>query len=326
MLNQKHNNLYTYNPNYYKQKFDKSNIEIENDNNIIQAVVLTRSGKNQGACVAAYDLNTKKIIRFVADAKTGGEIPFQEIRDISVLDIVEVKVIKDCPIGPQTENILVERNGFKRKQKYNGTIENIRKTVVYHDDHFFMDHTYYKLQNVSNYHHSLEIISVTDLIISKVVKSDNKVTTRASFVYSGKKHSDYRVTDFNYDMRKEDKNSIVFPKADLVVSIPHKNYYVQDKPIGYFKFVAAIYPLEESVCDDIIKTNVNENKDSGSTQTQQIKQNIEIVNREQSFFYDKKDSESFAEPGKNNNLQRTVVKPGRSIGTMISRLLKLWIK
>lgn len=215
-----------------------------NERRIIRVVVLTKSGKNKGACVSGFDLQTHKFVRFVRDAETASAIPFNEIYGIAPFDIVEVENGVECPLGPQSENILVNHMGIKRIIRYTGTIEDIRKNVKYSDNNSFMKDVNNRLFDVSSYHHSLEIVSVQNLVLTKH-KFHEKITTRASFSSEGKYYSDFRVTDFSYDMRKIEEDRVTVPYADLIISIPKDEFIYQGERKGYYKFVSAIYPIEK---------------------------------------------------------------------------------
>lgn len=212
--------------------------------NGIYAVLLTSSGKNGGACVAAFDLRTKKFVRFVSNASTGAEIPFEEIRGLSIFDIVKVEAPQRCPLGPQTENVLVEAFGLRRVGRYSGTIEEIRKEIQYPDDRSLAFWESNRIKSIYGYRHSLEIITVEDLVLRKTRKRNGDLTTRADFSYRGKLHQDYRVTDFTYDLRERKENEISIPCADIILSIPKEDYKRDGFSLGYFKFVAAIFPIE----------------------------------------------------------------------------------
>lgn len=223
------------------------NVKQKSQHIIIQAVLLTKSGKKGGACVAAYDMYERKFVRFVSDAETGAEIPFCDLKGISEMDIVEVESIQSCPIGPQTENILVKSNSIKKIGRYFGSIEDIRLEVLYPDKASILDTVDNRLFTVDRLKHSLELISVKDLQLMRIKKYDGSYTTRADFIYKGNRYTDYRVTDFNYDLRKTEDSKKIIPDADLVISIPKDSYIYNGKNKGYYKFIAAIYPVNKSI-------------------------------------------------------------------------------
>lgn len=214
---------------------------------VLRIVLLTDSGKFGGACVSGYNPQTKKLVRFVSDAATGKEIAFSELRGISPMDIVAAERVQDCPLGPQSENILIKPRSLRRVGRYDGTIEDIRKNLQYADSHMLSDTTSNRLSDITGINHSLEIISVQDLVLREAIRYDGGKTTRADFRYKGKYYSDYRVTDFNYDLRKREDKIIRIPSADLILSIPAKAYIVNGESKGFYKFIAAIYPTASQV-------------------------------------------------------------------------------
>ena len=214
---------------------------------VLRIVLLTDSGKFGGACVSGYNPQTKKLVRFVSDAATGKEIAFSELKGISPMDIVAAERVQDCPLGPQSENILIKPRSLRRVGRYDGTIEDIRQNLQYADSHMLSDTTSNRLSDITGINHSLEIISVQDLVLREAIRYDGGKTTRADFRYKGKYYSDYRVTDFNYDLRKREDKIIRIPSADLILSIPAKTYIVNGESKGFYKFIAAIYPTASQV-------------------------------------------------------------------------------
>ena len=218
---------------------------------VLRIVLLTDSGKFGGACVSGYNPQTKKLVRFVSDAATGKEIAFSELRGISPMDIVAAERVQDCPLGPQSENILIKPRSLRRVGRYDGTIEDIRQNLQYADSHMLSDTTSNRLSDITGINHSLEIISVQDLVLREAIRYDGGKTTRADFRYKGKYYSDYRVTDFNYDLRKREDKIIRIPSADLILSIPAKAYIVNGESKGFYKFIAAIYPTASQMPESI---------------------------------------------------------------------------
>ncbi len=209
--------------------------------NNLQAIIIACSRKNGGCCVAAYDTSNSRFVRFVSNAEEGGEISQAEMQGISLLDIVEAKYEQFCPKDPQTENVLMRPLGIKRIKRYNGSIENIRQQIRCADSVSILDTTDPKLKSVQDFHHSLEIVKVRNLKLTKT--EYNKI--RASFYYKGRRYTDFRVTDPIYEkkLKKMDSHEMFIPSADIVFSIPLIPYVNKGRNWGYYKFVAAIYPL-----------------------------------------------------------------------------------
>ena len=207
----------------------------------IKAVILTKSAMEKhgkkGACVTAYDPAENRFVRFVSDTQ-GSPIPYPVSDRFSVLDWVRVNVVRPCPMGPQTENLLVDVQSFFRIGPYIPGIEAIFQTAP--PPHFprFMDDYSYKLDSVESYDHSLELIRVTDLCIE-----NKKGRGRASFSFVAGRQQFFRVTDMQFDIRKTHLKRWKIGNAYIVVSIPIEDYIKYGKAYGYFKFIAAIYPI-----------------------------------------------------------------------------------
>ena len=219
---------------------------------VLRIILLTDSGKFGGACVSGFNPQTKKLVRFVSDAATGKEISFSELRGITPMDIIAAEKVQDCPLGPQSENVLIKPRSVRRVGRYDGTIEDIRQSLQYTDSHMLADTTSNRLSDVDEINHSLEIISVQDLVLREATRYDGGKTTRADFKYKGKYYSDFRVTDFNYDLRKREEKIIRIPSANLILSIPAKAYVVNGESKGYYKFIAAIYPTAAQLSEAAI--------------------------------------------------------------------------
>ena len=207
--------------------------------NNIQAIIIACSRKNGGCCVAAYDTSNNRFVRFVSNAEKGGEISQAEMQGISLLDIVEAKNVKSCPKDPQTENVLVRPLGIKRVRKYNGSIEDIRQQINCPDNASILSTIDPKLNSVQDFHHSLEIARVRNLKLTKT----EYYKIRASFSYNGRRYIDFRVTDPIYENLVRECQEMTIPFADIVLSIPLIPYVNRGINWGYYKFVAAIYPL-----------------------------------------------------------------------------------
>ena len=80
-------------------------------------VVLTKSAKNGGHCVAGIDVDTGNWVRLVSnDLNTHGalsdqDMQYQDRSYCTPLDIVSVPIIKACPSQYQPENILIDHYG-----------------------------------------------------------------------------------------------------------------------------------------------------------------------------------------------------------------------
>ena len=208
----------------------------------MKAVILTKSAMKahgvSGVCTTAYDLDNNRLVRFVSN-REGAPIPFPYHKAYDCLDMVTVEVLEECPHSPQAENLLVNIYSFESLGKYAPGIKDIyeRISCLHHDDPSFMKNKSFKLDDVSEFEHSIEIKKVSGLFIWK-----DKTKTLAGFDNYPKF---YHVTDARYNLDKNPEAETKIGDAYIVVSIPYENYYDENKQayIGFYKFVAAIYPI-----------------------------------------------------------------------------------
>ena len=207
---------------------------------------MKKHGK-KGACTTALDLSCNRIVRFVCNID-GSPVPYQIAEKYSLLDIVEVKVHRQCPINPQAENVLVDCSSFRVVGHFEDGIEKILEMYSNNRNQaeiLFMDNSLYALPSVNQFHHSLEIIRVSNLRFYVNIKSGGYKSEKASFTYNNIKHTNYSVTDPNYDIRQLDIKEKIVGDAIIIISIPTENY----RGFGYFKFIAAVYPIEEKTAE-----------------------------------------------------------------------------
>ena len=211
----------------------------------MHAVILTKSAmkKNgsQGACTTAYDLDTDSIVRFVS-SEDGRPIPYYNANAFNKLDVVDVKVLKPCPSVPQTENLLVDPGSFKNYGHYDPGIRDIflrwRKRPVFPR---FLGTGAYKLGSVDQFRHSLELAAVRDFQIKK----NQFDSAKASFcMLNGTRHNYFSVTDLDFHL-KNDENVLNIGRAYIVASIPTSPFFHGEVNLGYFIFVASIFPVED---------------------------------------------------------------------------------
>lgn len=215
-----------------------------------EILILTKSCKNGGYCVAGIDLETKKSVRLVSDDQgTQGALSKDDLRYIDgecqIFDKIKVTIIREEPLLHQSENLLVDTSKCLKKLESVGikdvlnVLENCKDMFPY----IFKDTCPYLSENqVSNVNHSLEIVRVKNLkLYIKTYNYDNKekIKTKANFEYNGEQYNEISVTDSDY-YNITDYNSNI-NEAILIVSLPNK-------PIGndkyYYKFIAKIIRLD----------------------------------------------------------------------------------
>ncbi len=207
----------------------------------MKAVIITKSAMNKnnikGTCTTAFDVNTGRIVRFVSDPQ-GAPIPYSVSNSFNKLDLVQVNELRLCPIGPQTENILVDLksfsvrgHGYSMREIYQ-VYETNRPSVS------FLNVGSNKLDSVNEYQHSLEIAYVTDFSLEK----NQYETIKASFRIGNSLYRYFSITDFDYDLRNSGEVSKSYGNGWIVASIPTEPYIREGVNQGYFIFIAAFYP------------------------------------------------------------------------------------
>lgn len=218
----------------------------------MEAVILTKSDMKKrttgkkGSCVTAYNFRENRFVRFVSDME-GSPIPDFVSNQFSLLDVVSVRVLCPCPLNPQTENLLVDINSFSVCGKYQPGIEAIYHLIPPPLCPRLMDTPGHKLDSVDNYRHSLELLRVSNLCVTQNRSGKEK----AEFYFGSDYCESFSMTDPRFYLRVvsgQRSRHITRRKignAYVALSIPTEPYIKRGKNYGYFKFIAAIYPVHE---------------------------------------------------------------------------------
>lgn len=203
-------------------------------------VIMTSSAKNGNCCVAGFD-EEGKWIRLVTDNEAlDGAIPRAYMQNITVLDYVELDIVKGCGDVFQPENYLVNLHMRPKKIGHVAWKKflKVRPTDSYN---FIFGNCSRRLEvaEAQNVGHSLEFVKVQQFH-SYVDESRHK--TRAEFYYNGNFYSRISVTDQDYFDRE-----CRYEEAYLVMSLAHKPYFGTDGTnLGHFKFVAKVFQSDIS--------------------------------------------------------------------------------
>lgn len=208
----------------------------------LRVVLLTKSAKYGKFCVAGIDMHTGNWVRLTSSdnnchgAIDGKYLRCQDNTMCDVLDVVDVKIASHIPHMVQPENYLIdERVRFKKI----GTTTIKQVLAIHpcerHEYIFGNEYCCIKEQNIGKVGHSLTLVEVSDLVLTKQVNNNNQEKTKASFTYNNRRYSDISVTDQSYFCM----NCIFkYKHAYFVVSLP-------DSPYGdnknYYKFIAKIF-------------------------------------------------------------------------------------
>lgn len=191
-------------------------------------IILTLSEKWGGKCVAAYDNDSQKIVRLVS-SKDGDGIPNCYVSNVSLLDVVKVNIIQNCPLEHQTENVLID---LSQNFETIGHVDNFEQLAFLANKHPpVFGNSNYKILSANGLNHSLEVVRFNSMSFSR---SDNQ-KIKVNFWTNGQYHCNYSVTDRHYF---EDPHQIQSGYA--VISLPPSDDFT-DNGGGYFKYVSAIY-------------------------------------------------------------------------------------
>lgn len=211
-----------------------------------KVIILTKSLKNGGYCVAGIDIETKKLVRLVSDdeksygALTDTNMKTKNGEIIKPLDLVKIPIKSEKPLEFQPENILIDVNeSWEKIIRYNNINEVISAcdfkdlncdSKIFYDEHHFL-----VLNEMKEINKSLILIQVDNLNFY----INERKKTKVNFIYKEQCYNEMSVTDPDYLDRLLEKE---IEKAILVVSLP-SNPFTINTGDRYYKFVAKIFEL-----------------------------------------------------------------------------------
>lgn len=223
----------------YHVQPDKHNGKLENaqkkkgrkQNMKRDIVILTRSYKRGGLCVAGIDAKTGEWVRLVSsDVKSHGALTSRTASSFNVLDQVQVEIEEARPTPYQPENLLVD---IKQRIIKTGTwnLEQVLNLHPAEDPDYIFVNTNRALseKQMSETDGSLVLVHVDNFSITDIQRR------HASFLYRGNSYY-LSVTDPTYRGTSEETS---LDSAYLVVSLPDEPYEENDP---YYKFVAKVFP------------------------------------------------------------------------------------
>lgn len=209
----------------------------------ITIVVLTKSSKFSGYCVAGIDCYSRKWVRLVTEDSTShgavgaGDLIYEDGSQCQILDVIKVPIINTTNDILQPENTLINTSKyihFIGKAK----IEDVLKIHPAEIRNYILGnkYPYVTKAKVERLGHSLTLVEVSNLLIKHVLNPNGNPKTKADFTYQYERYENISVTDYRfYPAEDEISFDEAYNKAYLVVSIgtPYNN--------KYYKFVSAIY-------------------------------------------------------------------------------------
>lgn len=201
-------------------------------------IVMTKSSKFRGYCVAGIDVFGNWVRLVSADTAVDGAIPLEYMqtddgKEIQVLDMIEVHVVKKVPKEYQRENVLIDLSIRPKLIKSGISLDDVlimhpleNHSEIFASKFSYATSIYLDLKQVK---YSLIIINVKKLELYSI---NHK--RKADFIYKGYKYNEISVTDPCY-YNKEDR--VIINNAIIVVSIGNQFHN------KYYKFIAHIFDV-----------------------------------------------------------------------------------
>ena len=208
-----------------------------------KVVILTKSSKFSGYCIAGVDYKTGSWIRLVSNncekhgALSINDICYMDGSICNPLDIVLVDVEQAAPTAHQPENYLITSGACWTRIGKSTLLDVLRVHPAenYQYQYLYGNTASYVEENmIDDIDHSLTLIKVSNLTIHHITNSLGKPKTKASFIYNNNEYSSISVTDPDY---YSIPTGTTFVQAHLIVSLPDTSL-----PVGcYYKFIAKIF-------------------------------------------------------------------------------------
>lgn len=205
-------------------------------------IVLTKSAKHNGYCVAGIDFNSKRWVRLVTEEENNtGALSKDDVSynsegiQIVPLDVIDVETSDYYGTNNQVENCLLQSKITKPVSRLtiNGLVNNI---VSPQKEEFIFKNTreYLTEKENENINQSLLFVEVEELVI----ESNEYEKAKASFMYNGRYYENFSITDKKiYKEVVKFNKSFCFKKAYIVVSLPA--FAMPEN--RYYKFIAQVF-------------------------------------------------------------------------------------
>lgn len=166
-----------------------------------EIIILTKSDKNGGYCVAGIDVASGEFIRLVSEDVKSEHALFSndllyddEKSHVETMDVVRVtlKGKQDCWYQP--ENYILDNNSYIKKIRKANTSE-IKNFLTHRDDIFYNNCSSIETEELKtkSEKYSLIVFTVKELAIWKDKYKDGRIT--ASFTYNGQQYKYIKITD-----------------------------------------------------------------------------------------------------------------------------------
>lgn len=218
----------------------------------VKMIILTKSSKNGGFCVAGINVETGSWIRLVTeDPYTDGAVPEDDAKysngnPVEVLDCVEVNLIKHLPTKAQQENYVYQRVCWKFVKKY--SIDEVLKIhpLDVTEKIFGSYENYITPEQVDG--HSLLLIKVDEPEISITEPEHNNDNNRKKyfhFINNNKQYCSFNISDNVLKESYSRKPDGKYPLSDgyAVVSLTNEHTPLGWTVSRHYKMLAQYFPI-----------------------------------------------------------------------------------
>lgn len=223
---------------------------------IKELIILTKSRKHHGYCIAGVDTRTGEWIRIISDdsqsstdAVTEKQLTYNNGKVADVLDIVQVKYKKANPYYYQPENYILDSTSRFTKIGV-ASIQDVLDTHNFEKKDFIYFNTEYKIEdssirNINNKNmYSLILVKVKNPYINVSIKPwstcDEKNVT-LNFSYKHHTYRYFRITDEDFDSYYEYDEGDYQLNGDYALVISLGELYGRNS--SHYKLVAKIFEL-----------------------------------------------------------------------------------
>ncbi|MEN2259559.1 hypothetical protein AAIB48_19325 [Paraclostridium benzoelyticum] len=216
-----------------------------------EIIILTKSDKNNGYCVAGVDRNNGEFIRLVSDHEESDyslleeHILYHNGEALNVMDIVSVEVMENQNCWYQPENYKIDTNTFERIGV--ATAEDIQEYLM--DD---LNYIFYnsdkkvepQMIKSSNNKISLALVYVDELKLWKDMHKHNKINV--NFEFNGQDYKFIKLTDSILYERYIDEVEECSPKPLVLYNVA-----IVMSLAGAYEFDGNHYKLVANIIENV---------------------------------------------------------------------------
>ncbi len=206
-----------------------------------EIIILTKSAKINGFCVAGIDISNGQWIRLVSDDENGegavskDDLTFQNGTQAEIFDLVAVECMP-APTEAQTENYLYDNGYYWEKIRTMSPEEAFAKCKL-SNSQFLFENNERSLDDNEITGESL-VLAEIDHIVINVVNEYDKKKWKVNFDYNGFKYSNISIGDISIRNEYYDYGTYkILGKHMAVFSLTGK----YDKTGKYYKMLAQLF-------------------------------------------------------------------------------------